>query len=80
MQAHQSGWMEQLSTIEQQAGWRGNALTHFVGTIWMVLTAMLSVIVGFATLNMVLADSGFAVLNEHSPMLMALVARVTRQA
>ena len=72
--------MEQLSQTGRRVGGSGNVLTHFFRTLWMLLAAMLAVVVGFATLNMVLADSGFAVLNEHSPILTALFARVTRQA
>jgi hypothetical protein len=56
-----------------------NVVVHFIRTVWMLLGAMLAVVVGFATLNMVLADSGFAVLNEHSPMLTAIMTRITRQ-
>ena len=54
-------------------------LTHSAQITWMVLSAMFAVALGYATLNMVLADSGFAVLNEHSPMLTAFMARLTRQ-
>ncbi len=72
--------IEQLSTVEQRTGGWANLVVHFVRMVWMLMTAMLAVAVGFATLNMVLTDSGFAVLSEHSPMLTAFLARVTRQA
>jgi len=57
-----------------------NVVVHLIRTVWMLLAAMLAIVVGFATLNMVLADSGFAVVNEHSPMLTAFLTRMTRQA
>ncbi|MGZ4787668.1 MAG: hypothetical protein ACXVZX_04055 [Terriglobales bacterium] len=68
-----------MSTSEQQMSGRGNVIGHCARTLWMLLGAMLAVVVGFATVNMVLADSGFAVLNEHSPMLTAFLTRMTRQ-
>jgi hypothetical protein len=70
--------MEEVATTEQAAG-RGNVVTHSVRMGWMLLSAMLAVVVGFATLNMILADSGMAVLNEHSALFTAFVARLTKQ-
>ncbi len=65
--------------VGQQMRGVASLVVHSAQTTWMVLGAVIAVAVGYATLNMVLADSGFAVLNEHSPMLTAFMARVTRQ-
>ena len=56
------------------------ALTQYVHTAWMVVVAVVAVVVGFSTLNMMLADSGLAVLNEHAAPVMTFCARLTRQA
>jgi hypothetical protein len=45
----------------------------------MVVVAAVAVVVGFSTLNMMLADSGMAVLNVHAAHVMGFFARVTRQ-
>ncbi len=59
---------------------RGNFLLHHAHTAWMVVLAAVAVVVGFSTLNMMLADSGLAVLNEHAAPFMTFCARLTRQA
>jgi len=56
------------------------ALTHYAHIAWMVTVAAVAVVVGFSTLNMMLADSGLAVLNEHAAPVMTFCARLTRQA
>jgi len=74
-----ANWMKKVATTAEQTSGTGNALTQMARTVWMLLHAMLAVVVGFATLNMVLADSGMAVLNEHSAIFTAFVGRLTRQ-
>jgi hypothetical protein len=39
---------------------------HQAHTAWILLGAVVAVTVGFATLNLFLADSGLAVLSEHA--------------
>ncbi len=68
-----------MVNVGQQMRGVASLVVHSAQTTWMVLGAVIAVAVGYATLNMVLADSGFAVLNEHSPMLTTFMARVTRQ-
>lgn len=52
---------------------------HQAHTVWVVLHAVIAVLVGFATLNLFLADSGMAVLNEHAAPYLPFLARLTRQ-
>ena len=42
----------------------------------MVVGAAVAVVAGFATLNLLLADNGMAVLNEHAA---PFLSRITRQ-
>ena len=56
----------------------GGRITQHAHVTWMLSVATVAVVVGFATLNMMLADSGLAVLNEHAAPFMTLFARLTR--
>lgn len=70
--------MEQVITSEREAK-RGAAFTHYAHTGWQLLSATVAVVAGFSTLNMTLADSGLAVLNEHAAPLFTVFTRLTRQ-
>jgi hypothetical protein len=70
--------MELAITTEEQAGRRGRA-THYACTGWRLLSATAAVVAGFSTLNVTLADSGFAMLQEHTAPLTSILARLTRQ-
>ena len=65
--------------VAASTGIGGRAL-QYAHLTWMVAVAAIAVVVGFSTLNMMLADSGLAVLNEHAAPFMTLFARLTRQA
>jgi len=54
-------------------------MTHHAHTAWMLVGAVIAVTVGFATLNMLLADNGMAVLNEHATPYLPFLSRLTRQ-
>jgi hypothetical protein len=69
--------MELAITTEQQAGRRGRA-THYAYTGWRLLSATAAVVAGFSTLNMTLADSGLAMLQEHTAPITSMLARFTR--
>lgn len=71
--------MENVITTEQQSRRRGRIVTHYAHTSWRLAGALVAVVAGFSTLNMTLADSGFAVLNEHVAPFAAVFARMTRQ-
>lgn len=71
--------MNRVSTAEQQASGRGNVVMHYAHTTWMLVLAVTAVGVGFATVNMMLADSGMAVLNHHAAPVMTFIGRLTRQ-
>lgn len=58
----------------------GGRVTQYAHVIWMVAVAAFAVVIGFSTLNMMLADSGLAVLNEHASPFMTFFSRLTRQA
>jgi hypothetical protein len=58
----------------------GGRVMQYAHLSWMLVVAAIAVVVGFSTLNMMLADSGLAVLNEHAAPFMTLFARLTRQA
>ena len=70
--------METPITAEQQSSRRGKIVTHYAHTGWLVVHAVVAVVVGFSTLNMTLADSGLAVLNEHVAPFGTFIARLTR--
>ncbi|HUN89334.1 MAG TPA: hypothetical protein VMU28_11110 [Terriglobales bacterium] len=53
--------------------------THQAHIAWMLVLATVAVVAGFATLNLFLADSGMAVLNEHAGPYLPFLSRVTRQ-
>jgi len=71
--------VNEVAAAEQQSGRSGNWLAHYAHYAWMVVHAVFAVVVGFSTLNMTLADSGLAVLNEHAAPYMTLLARLTRR-
>lgn len=54
-------------------------LGHYAHTVWHVAGAFISVIAGWSTLNVPLADSGLAVLNHHAGPILAYLAKLTRQ-
>ena len=53
-------------------------VTHHARTAWMLVGAVVAVTVGFATLNLFLADNGLAVLNEHATPYLPFLSRLTR--
>lgn len=57
----------------------GGRAMQYAHLTWMLALAAIAVVVGFSTLNMILADSGMAVLNEHAAPFMTFFARLTRQ-
>jgi hypothetical protein len=69
--------METATMIEARtSGGRGRLATHYVHTGCRLLGAAAAVLAGFSTLNMTLADSGLAILQEHTA---PLLSRFTRQ-
>jgi len=64
-----------LTTTRKKRG----LATHHAHTAWMLAGAAVAVVAGFATLNLFLADSGMAVLNEHAAPYLPFLARLTRQ-
>jgi hypothetical protein len=68
--------METAIMTERQARGRARLATHYAHTGWRLLSATAAVLAGFSTLNMTLADSGIAVLQEHTA---PLFSRFTRQ-
>ena len=71
--------MDPVITIAPQSSGARYFVAHYIHTSWMVLGAVIAVIAGFTTLNMFMADSGMAVLNEHAAPVMTFFARLTRQ-
>jgi hypothetical protein len=64
---------------EPRARGRARLATHYAHTGLRLLGAAAAVVAGFSTLNMTLADSGFAVLQEHTAPLATMFSRSTRQ-
>lgn len=54
-------------------------VTHHARIAWMLVGATVAVVAGFATLNLILADNGMAVLHEHAAPLLPFLSRLTRQ-
>jgi len=79
MSARIRGNVESKVAGEQQPGGQGNIVSHYAHLAWMLLNAAVAVVVGFSTLNMMLADSGMAVLNEHAAPLTTFIGRLTKQ-
>jgi len=71
------GNVENRGTAGEQLSGHTGFVGHYLHTGWMLLTAAVAVGAGFATMNMMLADSGLAVLNEHAAPLMAFIGRLT---
>ena len=60
-------------------GQKQELVTHHARTAWMLVGAAVAVVAGFATLNLLLADNGLAVLNEHATPYLPFLSRLTRQ-
>jgi hypothetical protein len=72
--------VDAITNGEQYCSGRGRFVLHHARTGWMLLSAMVAVIAGVVTLNLILTDSGMAILNHHLSPLMSHVTRLTRQA
>jgi len=70
--------MESSTEVQKQGG-RGHFLVHHARTSWMLASALMAVVAGIATLNLILTDSGMAILNHHLGPLMAHLSRLNRQ-
>jgi hypothetical protein len=71
--------MEMAMMTEERAGGHTRLATHYAHTGFRLLGAAAAVVAGFSTLNMTLADSGFAVLQEHTAPLASMFSRFMRQ-
>ena len=58
---------------------RGHFLVHLARTGWTIVVAVIAVVAGIATLNLIVTGSGKAVLNRHFAPWMACFTRLTRQ-
>jgi hypothetical protein len=72
--------MESGFTTEPHFDARPPRVTHYAHAGWRLVSAVVAVIAGFSTLNMTLADSGLASLNEQATPFTSLFARLLRQS
>ena len=67
-------------TTLQQSGGRFAQLGHYAWTTWTLCNAVVAVVAGVSTLNMAVANTGMATLNEVASPFMQQFARLGRQA
>jgi hypothetical protein len=69
-----------IATAVQQSGGRIAQAGHYARIGWTLVNAVIAVIAGISTLNMAVANTGMATLNEVASPLMQQFARLGRQA
>jgi hypothetical protein len=69
-----------ITTAIQQSSGRISQVGHYARTTWTLAIAVIAVIAGITTLNMVVANLGVATLNEIASPFMQQLARMGRQA
>jgi hypothetical protein len=68
-----------ITTAMQQSGGRIAPVGYYARMIWTLTIAVIAVIAGITTLNMVVANLGVATLNEVASPFMQQLARMGRQ-
>jgi hypothetical protein len=69
-----------ITTAMQQSGGRLAQVGHYARTMWTLCNAVIAVVAGISTLNMAVANTGMATLNEVASPFMQQFARLGRQA
>lgn len=73
--------MSQVITITlQQVAGRTAQVGYCARQTWILLSAMVAVVAGISTLNMVVANLGMATINEFASPIMQQFARIGREA
>jgi hypothetical protein len=72
--------MNNVITTLQQSGGRFAQIGHYARTTWTLCNAVIAVVAGVSTLNMAVANTGMATLNEVASPVMQQFTRFGRQA
>jgi hypothetical protein len=68
-----------FTTAIQQSGGRIPQVGHYARTTWTLALAVIAMIAGISTLNMLVANMGVAALHEVASPIMQQLARFGRQ-
>jgi hypothetical protein len=69
-----------ITTALQQSGHRVAVAGHYARTTWSLVNAVIAIIAGITTLNMIVANSGIATVNEVASPILQQFARIGREA
>jgi len=69
-----------ITTMVQQSGGRVATAGHYARTTWSLANAVIAIIAGISTLNMVVAHIGISTVNEFASPILQQFARLGRQA
>ena len=68
-----------ITNAVQQSGSRIGQAGHYARVGWTLLNAVIAVIAGISTLNMAVANTGMATINEFASPLMQQLAQMGRE-
>jgi hypothetical protein len=75
-----NGMSDVITTTVQLSGGRIAQAGHYARTAWTLVNAVIAVVAGISTLNLAIANTGMATLNEAASPFMQQFARMGRQA